>query len=367
MTSSLTETINTETPYSRYRQNNYFGSLDGLRCIAIIGVVWHHTCANLFSLLVAHRGNVGVRVFFVISGFLISTLFLREKEKSGTISLKRFYMRRVLRIMPLYYATLLVYVVLIVIFKQGDVAERREFVRNLPFFLTYTTNWFVNGNFDGRVAFYLSWALATEWQFYAVWPLIEKYTKVIQPITVAVVVLVLSEALRQGLFDSWVASGTVLYIIIAKIPSSIYLGVILGYLLHAKRGFDVVYRLLGWRFCSPVAMTLLFGILCMPKLNSLLLSCVIMVLVGSCVAREDHFLSPLLKMRIVRHIGVVSYGIYLLHMLVFNVVKLLSGKFNIQHDLLNFIGTMAVATLVATLSHRYFEGFFLRWKDRFTR
>lgn len=116
-----------ETPYNLYKQNSYFGSLDGLRCLAIIGVVWQHTCVNLLPLSLAHRGNVGVQVFFVISGFLISTLFLREKERSGGISLKRFYLRRVLRIMPLYYAILLTYVVLIVVFEQGSGPERRVY------------------------------------------------------------------------------------------------------------------------------------------------------------------------------------------------------------------------------------------------
>jgi peptidoglycan/LPS O-acetylase OafA/YrhL len=354
-----------ETPYDLYKQNSYFGSLDGLRCLAIIGVVWQHTCANLLLLPLAHRGNVGVQIFFVISGFLISTLFLREKERSGGISLKRFYLRRVLRIMPLYYAVLLTYVVLIVGFEQGSATERREFVRNLPFFLSYTTNWFVNNNFDGRVAFYLSWALATELQFYAVWPFIEKYAKGILPAAVAVLLLVLSEALRQGLFDTWIASDMIGYTIVGKISSSICLGVILGYLLHYRRGFNMAYRFFGRRFCGPVAMVLLIGMLCLPRLYHLSTYCVIAVLVGSCVVREDHFLSPLLKVRIVRHIGAVSYGIYLMHMLAFNIVKLLSGKINVRHDLLNFIGTLVVATVIATISHRYFEAVFLRWKDRF--
>lgn len=354
-----------ETPHNLYKQNSYFGSLDGLRCLAIIGVVWQHTCVNLLPLPLAHRGNVGVQVFFVISGFLISTLFLREKERSGGISLKRFYLRRVLRIMPLYYAILLTYVVLIVVFEQGSGPERREFIRNLPFFLSYTTNWFVNNEFDGRIAFYLSWALATELQFYTVWPFIEKCTKGILPVTVAVLLLVLSEALRQGLFDRWIASDMIGYTIVGKISSSICLGVILGHLLHCRRGFNMAYRFFGWRFCSPVAMVLLIGMLCLPQFYHLPTYCVIAVLVGSCVVREDHFLSPLLKVRIVRHIGAVSYGIYLMHMLAFNVVKLLSGKINFQHDLLNFIGTLVVVTVIATISHRYFERVFLRWKDRF--
>src|SRR5260221_295593 len=83
-----------------------FGSLDGLRALSILAVVWHHTQEGFHFLPIAYRGFLGVDLFFMISGFLIVTLLLRERRRTGTISVKKFYIRRFLRIFPPYYAVL---------------------------------------------------------------------------------------------------------------------------------------------------------------------------------------------------------------------------------------------------------------------
>ena len=94
--------------YTRYIQTRTFGSLDGLRAIAILAVVWHHTCGTGSNWLLLTRGFLGVDLFFVISGFLIATLLLRERSQSGNISLRGFYFRRTIRILPPYFLTLFI-------------------------------------------------------------------------------------------------------------------------------------------------------------------------------------------------------------------------------------------------------------------
>jgi peptidoglycan/LPS O-acetylase OafA/YrhL len=86
--------------------------LDGLRCLSIAAVIWHHAGGTRHSGLL-FRGHHGVSLFFAISGFLITTLLLRERVRNGQVSLGRFYGRRTLRIFPLYYAVIALYVALV--------------------------------------------------------------------------------------------------------------------------------------------------------------------------------------------------------------------------------------------------------------
>jgi Acyltransferase family len=91
------------TPHQRYLLTKYFPSLDGLRAISILAMVWYHAPELR---LVWRTGFLGVHLFSVISGFLITTLLFREKSETGKISLKKFYIRRTLRIFPAYCLTL---------------------------------------------------------------------------------------------------------------------------------------------------------------------------------------------------------------------------------------------------------------------
>lgn len=135
-------------------------SLDGARAVAILLVIAAHL--TLDPLPVVWRvdyGNLGVRVFFVISGFIISTLLLRERERTGDISLKDFYARRIFRIIPAYYAFVAAVVLLI---PTGRVPARYS---ELPAVLLYFSNYQVAHGSLGH-----SWSLSVEEQFYLLWP-----------------------------------------------------------------------------------------------------------------------------------------------------------------------------------------------------
>jgi len=129
--------------YTRFREVRFFGSLDGLRALSIVGVIWFHSWwstpyyPTLASLPVLRQGEWGVHIFFAISGFLITTLLLREQNRSGTISIRDFYIRRSLRIWPLYYATVAIYAVIMLTFQRGS-GRAHTFFHYLPGFLTYT-------------------------------------------------------------------------------------------------------------------------------------------------------------------------------------------------------------------------------------
>lgn len=139
-------------------------SLDGLRAVSIALVIFGHssdsTNAPHFLNYFMHFGNFGVRCFFIISGFLITSLLLKERDKTGRISMKGFYIRRALRIFP----PSLTYIGIIAAccamgwlrLKHGDLLRA----------LTYTTNY----SNDPAHWFRHLWSLAVEEQFYLLWP-----------------------------------------------------------------------------------------------------------------------------------------------------------------------------------------------------
>lgn len=141
-------------------------SLDGWRAISILIVLGAHTMhtsgfppeqADLFQRV--FDGHLGVRFFFVISGFLITWLMLAEEQRTGTVDLKNFYLRRVLRILPVYLAFLGVLALLQngTPFQQSGLAWLGN--------LTFTTNYINDSHSSNHL-----WSLAVEEQFYLVWP-----------------------------------------------------------------------------------------------------------------------------------------------------------------------------------------------------
>lgn len=140
---------------------SHWPALDGLRTVSILLVVLFHSTDPLWRSV---DGRMGVTLFFVISGFLITTLLLREEERRGRVSLGAFYVRRVFRIAPLYYLALLATAVLVLVLGVGERTD--GFVDKLPLLATF------NGEFSGPGTFTHSWSLGIEEKFYVLWPLL---------------------------------------------------------------------------------------------------------------------------------------------------------------------------------------------------
>jgi peptidoglycan/LPS O-acetylase OafA/YrhL len=323
-----------------------FASLDGLRAIAILAVIWHHTASRFFySITIAGRGPMGVNLFFVISGFLITTLLLRERQRTGDISIRNFIIRRALRIFPVYYTVLLVYTALVLVVERGSPGGT-AFMHNLVFYVTYTSNWFVPLS-DARVIFYFAWSLAVEEQFYFVWPWIEK--KMGWHLASLTIVLLFT------LF-AWLD---------VNVFACILMGVAMAHVLHHSRSHAWVF-FLGARGMPVAGAGLVILSLAVPGVPEYLIYLALALFVSTCVIREDHWLAPVLQFKPLVAVGQVSYGLYLLHMLSCNVVKRAGGAWISDQPLVLFVATAAVAFVVAWISYRYFESYFLRFKKRFS-
>ena len=158
--------------------------LDGLRGIAIALVVLFHF--GLFP-----PGWVGVQLFFVLSGYLISDILLTEKGKPFPAYLSRFYWRRSLRIFPLYFFYLIITSALF-----AATNEPKSFEIDWPFLVTYTTNFGRLRVSDVGPAFSHLWSLAVEEQFYLLWPLAVYFCSLASLRRIILATIVLSPVVR---------------------------------------------------------------------------------------------------------------------------------------------------------------------------
>ncbi|HEX5616552.1 MAG TPA: acyltransferase family protein [Acidimicrobiia bacterium] len=149
----------------------YLPGLDGLRAIAVIAVLLYHA-----ELTWIPGGFLGVEVFFVISGYLITALLLAEHRYTHHVDVRAFWLRRARRLLPALFALLLVVTTYAVLFLRDEVAGLRGDVLGA---LTYVTNWYLvfsdQSYFEavGRPSPLLHlWSLAVEEQFYLLWPLL---------------------------------------------------------------------------------------------------------------------------------------------------------------------------------------------------
>lgn len=369
MTTSATTaaTADLAPPASRahadYVATSYFGSLEGLRTLAILPVIWHHCSPHQLEGVLG-RGPLGVHLFFAISGFLITSLLLRERDAIGRISLLRFHARRMLRIFPLYYAVLGLYVVWSV-FLPSDQPSRAHFFESLPAYATYTTNWFVDFDVSHPVLFMFSWSLATEEQFYLLWPAAMRFARWrYTPVVLSISLLALDHAVDVGMLAAWIDPAGTAHRMITSISAPICLGVLLAQALHDERVHGWVRRVLGHRVSAPLAIVTLLVLLWADDTPLLLVHLAMVALVGAVCIRRDNGLSSFLELRPMRWVGKVSYGMYLLHISAIWVAKAVLPP-DAQTPGLLFVIALPVTLVFAGASFRYFERPLLSLRSRF--
>lgn len=347
--------------------------IDVLRGLAILAVISFHglyysdpgfTAPNSFTQVIYRLsgwGWLGVNLFFVLSGFLITGILHDTQDYEDYY--RRFYLRRALRILPVYFATLLL------CWATGFVTL--NYVAICVFFLANMPGLILRG---GYVGYGPLWSLAVEEQFYLIWPFLYRRLKRRGMLYVSLSLMILCPILR-GLAS--------LHLIHTGEPSSktwmiadnLVIGAILAILARSPGVSLAQFRRLGWiQFFVGFAGTLLLwmthhqgredvwaaslGTSCFILIFS---SMVVMVL---CLYRER---------RLQRWLGVfvffgnISYGLYLIHMLCLQIYDRIEGegfKDDWRKMLLRLFLANGVAIAVATLSRHYFESPILRMKDR---
>jgi len=388
---------------------SYIPSLDGIRALSVLAVIIYH--ANKLWL---PGGFLGVEVFFVISGYLITLLLLAESEKNGTVSLKQFWLRRARRLLPALWVVVLGVVVFAALFQREILGTLRGDVIAALF---YGFNWFqvwVGTSYFTSFEFVPLrhlWSLAVEEQFYLIWPVVmlvvAKFGKRRLPIVSAVFVLIaVALAVYTGvvyqpgvistiadtpeqfmnLFGQSVSRVDYLFLGTITRSSGLLLGAALAIwwrpwlLQNSRAGESKLYDFVGfgglaalafmmWRFNTVIEGTdggtvgydLLF------RGGFFLTDIASVALIAAAVHPGSKVIARGLSNPILVWLGRRSYGFYLFHWPVFQFYRRFAGEGLTPYE---FVVLVLFALALTELSYRYIEtpvrqGVISRWWREF--
>jgi peptidoglycan/LPS O-acetylase OafA/YrhL len=364
-------------PATRLTQQSsfYLPELDSLRFFAFLAVFichlpvashWEYVLRRPASFGVQEilhslfdAGSFGVDLFFALSAYLITELLMQEKERSGSVHVNKFYLRRILRIWPLYFA----FVAGCYLASQFNGAVAIVFilfVGNLTFPLV------LKGLPLGAQ---ILWSISLEEQFYLIWPHFTRFLTRASLLGAGLVLWVATIVLRYISFRHGKPPSLIWYFSPARLDP-LACGILISVLVHSGQrnpleGFRTILMLAGigcWLVASfsgfnqPDATSI--SVVLAYVLIALGAGAFILAVIG---LRESRFVNPWLV-----YLGRISYGLYIFHATVLTIlVVLLAGLPHwIRWPLYPILG-LAVTILIAAASYQWFESPFLRLKRHF--
>ncbi len=354
-------TMPTARAYEDFKKSSYFPSLNGIRAICALLVIKEHANWKVNGTpQMFEWGFLGVDMFFVISGFLIVTLLLRERDRNGQIDLKQFYIRRTLRIFPIYYLVVGCLFVLAVATYGHSTKTWDLYKWSFPVFLLYLQDLVP----ISMGLLFHTWSLSMEEQFYLVWPSVERFFRK-QWIVPALVALI---AFNQ-LFNFGYLAGVLTSVYGADGPlrpifmitfTPILLGVLGAHAMHHPGVGKFMTGVLRHRWVPALLMA---GALLVCEYSTqlqgitrLMVHCLFCLALMSMVVNPRGVFSRVLQSRVMFYLGSISYGIYLYHTFVLWAVERLCESRGIElSPFAVFVVVAVLAIGVAGVSFRYFE------------
>lgn len=351
----------------------YLPGLNGIRAIAAVAVVISHITNMLNWFGLENRvnnevynykfGEFGVTIFFTLSGFLITFLILKEKEAIGTVKIKDFYIRRILRIWPLYYLILIISIITILIFKINFLPKA------IPYYIFLAANIpFILHEALPLLAHY--WSLGVEEQFYLVFPTIAKLpNRKILKYSLLFILIYFGIKLLLYFMQKITGNQFVIYEAIMVLRFHIMsIGVVAAIFYYYKNEIFMAItthkmaQILSW-LCVLLLVINKFHI--SSVINHEFISIVTVCLIMGQITRSS-FIN--LENKIFDFIGKISYGIYVIHMVLIlylsNFIGKLSG--NVLNYILVYILVLACTIFFSWISYEFFEKKFLKMKEKYS-
>lgn len=334
--------------------------LDAIRGLAVLAVFVHNTdiYPSLHLGLIAANGWMGVDLFFVLSGLLITGILVDTKTNEGYF--KNFYARRCLRIWPLYYSAILFMFVVVPLLGASE-AQLVFSARSSPWWAypLFLQNFLVPVPTMATGLLGVTWSLAVEEQFYLVWPLVVRYCSESQLRRIALVVICVSPVLRLylSLHKVIIYSNTFCRL------DGLMAGAFLALIVRSSKFLPSKYLTVAWStlFIS-VALALALDTLHLRWIVFSFVSLAAVSFVYLGLFSKQRFLQAILTNRLLVYIGTISYGIYVLEKIPLDVIRALHLE---RYPLIAFLITAAATFILAVLSWNLLEKPCLKLKRLF--
>jgi len=365
------------------KPTHFIKGLNEVRALAAFGVLWCHV--ELYKHREGHAsmydgflerfidglGKNMVDVFFVLSGFLITLLLLIEQNKIGAISIKKFYIRRVLRIWPLYFFIIGIsfFVVPFIVLNTDwfltethyyNLITTVDYSKALPYFLLFLSN----------VALVLrllvpgasqSWSISVEEQFYVFWPwVIHLFRNYLVPFFITFLVLKIAVNHTNEFITLSYKEKIVLKVIKTIRVEMMALGGLGAYLLFTKNW--IYTRFCRFRLLPYFLLPVLIGMLLL-DIKGILFGILVTLLLSYIYANQ----TKIKEVKFISNLGNISYGIYMYHPLVMFLCFSVLNKLELgilSYNLLAYTSIILGTVLLSQLSYKFLESGFLRLKNR---
>jgi peptidoglycan/LPS O-acetylase OafA/YrhL len=368
---------NSSPPIPRANSSFYRPELDVVRCFAFLAVfVYHSTYYEAKPIANAHvaawisqlqasigrSGAYGVDLFFVLSAYLITELLIREKEQCGALDVKSFYLRRMLRIWPLYY----LFVPLAATIPFLDPFHTFTWHYWVPFLLL-AGNWSTIAFGPPYSAALPLWSVSVEEQFYILWPPLVARLSLRNIAWAAVIMLIIANCTRILVLLLHGSGWSVWANTLARLDP-MAAGILLAIVLRGRSpNIGAFWRLL--LIAGGALSILITGHLAigwgdgLPWVGTLVSYPVVAVAATAIVAGS---IGIPIRVRPLEYLGKISYGLYVYHQMCIWMTDTIMQGHGVLHSIMREILALAITILVAALSYALFEKSFLSLKRRFT-
>lgn len=333
--------------------------LDALRGIAILLVLIHNTHAfpSLHLGAISTYGWMGVDLFFVLSGFLITGILLEAKQSESYF--KNFYARRCLRIWPLYYSLLIFMFLIVPHLHPSD--TRNIFERSSPWWAypLFLQNFLVAVPAEAAGALGVTWSLAIEEQFYLIWPLVVRYFSAAQIKRIAVIVILASPVLRFFLVGHHVNIYSSFFCRLDGLMA----GALLAVVLRLETFVPPKFVRVAWvSFLIAACLAILAEDQQARWIAFSMTSLASVSLVYLSLFSPAKWVQSFFRNQFLTYTGTISYGLYLLHKIPLDVTKEMHAD---RHPLLSIFVILVASYVLAAISYVFLEKPFLKLKRFF--